>query len=258
MNKLFTLIISITFFLQALAQQASVYPVLGGDVYINLHFIKVEENHTTYELEKLINRVVPKVNRFFAAQDIHFVLKPTTEYLNSKTTLLEDWQEGRLPVFDDRLTVYIYKEVPVEGQHAYSFQRVHPETGLIPVYHEAEFAHFLIKNLLFMLGMPLQTYDDPGLIAWNEPTPGEIRKKAGKRLQTLFSKREKGKKKRSGGKEIAGTWSSESKASLSFKEGETIRYNVERMPHLRNKRLSFSKISYKEDQWNSDLIILEP
>ncbi|MGB0177636.1 MAG: hypothetical protein ACPF9D_10750 [Owenweeksia sp.] len=233
---------------------------LQGDVYINLAFVKVGEDHESYPLEKLIRSVQPRINEIFASRGIHFVYERTTEYLNSREVLVRDWEDHTLPVFDDRLTVYIYPEETLFGEaHEYRFRRVSSEIALVPVYNEEEFAQFLAKNLLYMLGLPLPGGNVNDAWVSNDLAYNELN--ALSSLQA--SKKLKARKKSRGYNQVEQDfmnedWAPGGKLVISDEEALNIRRNLSSMLHLKNKLFTLPTPAFAISGKPTMATILEP
>ncbi|MEQ9263023.1 MAG: hypothetical protein RLP14_07680 [Owenweeksia sp.] len=231
-----------------------------GDVYINLSFIKVEEDHQTYALERLLNEIQPKVNEAFSLHGIHFVFSPSIEYLNSKEELIKDWENHTLPVFDDRLTVYIY---PVENAneegHEYGFKRVSSEIALVPVYHKAEFTQFLIKNLLYMLGLPLSVPGAKDTWASNDLAYNQVKFIADhQESKKLIAHKKQAGKTKDVYNILDENWFTGARPAISDAQALIIRKNLAQRLHLKNKLFKLPVPAFAHNGEPSMPTILEP
>ncbi len=224
----------ICFFLNSGFAQSNGLTSLQGDIYINLGFVKVGEDHGSYPLERLIHKIKPQVNEAFAGQSIHFVFAPTREYLGQPESLVEDWKNYQLPVFDEQLTIYIYPGSESGPDHTYTFTNVSSEIALVPIYGEEEFTQLLIKNLLYMLGIPLAEFNAKEAFVYNDFGFEEISSLLDKpRKKRVLSRKKKENEPVItfwGGDQVPGE-----ESLVSPGQGSQIRKNLVQMAHLKNK-----------------------
>ncbi len=137
---------------------------IQGDLYLNLTFVKIGENHDTYNLEKAIDAAKLYLKSQFKPFKINFHFQATIEMEMSSQKLVSSWKKNNLPHFEDELVLFVY---PIKSEektgHSYSFLDKSSDIGLVPYYNQAEFNHYVLKNILHMLGVNVVSFE-----TWNE------------------------------------------------------------------------------------------
>lgn len=145
---------------------------IKGDLFLNLTFVKIDENHDTYNLEKAIDEAKLYLKTQFKPFKINFHFQASMELEISSKNLISSWKENSLPHFEEELILYVYPApTNLKTNHSYSFLSNASDIGIIPFYNQEEFNYYVLKNILHMLGVQVISFQ-----TWkaNQENPFEI------------------------------------------------------------------------------------
>lgn len=125
-----------------------------GSKFINLSFIKAGENYQTFELEKAIDGAKEYLRSHFEPYKIKFQFVANIESVDSPEKIMQSWNNYSLPHLENELAIYVHPGIRSEKEtHNYHFLLESSDIAIVPYYNQTEFNHYVLKNVLHMLGL---------------------------------------------------------------------------------------------------------
>lgn len=133
---------------------------IKGSLFVNLTFIKAGEDHNTFELEKAIDKAKNFLLSEFRNFKVNFNYDSTIELDESPEKLIKSWNDYILPHLKNELVIYIYPGITDQNnQHTYSFLLKSSDIAIVPFFNQPEFNHYVLKNILHMLGVDVVKFN---------------------------------------------------------------------------------------------------
>tara|TARA_R110002072_G_scaffold255349_3_gene414106 strand:- start:225 stop:1040 length:816 start_codon:yes stop_codon:yes gene_type:complete len=131
-----------------------------GSKFINLSFIKAGENFQTYNLERAIDGAKEFLNSHFIPYKIKFHFSANIESIDSPEKMVQSWNNYSLPHLENELAIYVHPGIRSEKEtHNYHFLLESSDIAIVPYYNQTEFNHYVLKNVLHMLGLDVLKFN---------------------------------------------------------------------------------------------------
>lgn len=231
---------------------------IKGNLFVNLTFIKAGEDHNTFLLEKAIDQVKIFLLSEFRNYKINFHHESTIELDESPEKLLKSWNDYNLPHLKNELAIYIYPgSKDQNNSHTYSFLLKGSDIAIVPFFNQSEFNHYVLKNILHMLGVDVVKFN-----TWKNKQENKFEIFIAQELsidnrlfvnETVKLIQKKNKTKKYNKKTFLSFFNSqdEEKSDLNFDIACLARLNLRTNPMLTSKKTKFSIPTQSSLSFNS-------